>query len=213
MKILDISGIKMKWLGHDSFRFDFDGKIMYIDPFQVTDEEKADIILITHEHYDHCSIADLKKLTKESTLIVATPDVTSKLSGKVNSGKMQLVKPGDTFIYKDVKIRAVPAYNLDKPFHPKENEWLGYVFTIRGVTFYHTGDSDLIPEMSEIKCDVALLPISGTYVMTAAEAAEAAKIIKPKIAIPMHYGKIIGSKADAEKFKSLCTSCEVRIMD
>jgi L-ascorbate metabolism protein UlaG (beta-lactamase superfamily) len=203
----------MKWLGHDSFKFEFDGKILYVDPFQVIDNDKADIILITHEHYDHCSIADLKKLTKDDTLIVATPDVTSKLSGKVNGGKMQLVKPGDAFIYKDVKIKAVPAYNTNKQFHPKDNQWLGYVFTIKGVSFYHAGDTDLITEMRDIKCDVALLPVSGTYVMTAAEAVDAARIIKPKIAIPMHYGKIIGSKSDAEKFKELCNFCDVRIMD
>ncbi len=213
MKTLDLNGVKLKWLGHDSFRFDFDNTILYIDPFEVKDEDKADILLITHEHYDHCSIADLKKLTKEDTLIVATPDVTSKLSGKVNIGKMQLIEPGKAFIYKGVKIKAVPAYNINKPFHPKDNMWVGYVFTIKNTTFYHAGDTDMIPEMSEIKCDVALLPVSGTYVMTVQEAVEAAKRIKPKIAIPMHYGKIIGTKSDAEKFKELCTFCEVEIMD
>jgi L-ascorbate metabolism protein UlaG (beta-lactamase superfamily) len=213
MKVLDFNGVKVKWLGHDSFKFDFDNLKLYIDPFQVIDTDKADIILITHEHYDHCSIADLKKLVKEDTLIVATPDVTSKLSGKVNGGKIQLVKPGDKFIYKEIMIKAVPAYNTNKQFHPKDNLWVGYVFTIKGVTFYHAGDTDLITEMKDIKADVAFLPVSGTYVMNVNEAVDAAKIIMPKIAIPMHYGKIIGTKSDADKFKELCTFCDVRIMD
>jgi L-ascorbate metabolism protein UlaG (beta-lactamase superfamily) len=213
MKILDFSGVKVRWYGHDSFRFDFDDKILYIDPFEVKDADRADIILITHEHYDHCSIADLKKLTKEKTLIFATPDTTSKLSGKVNGGHLELVKPGDSFNIEGIKIKAVPAYNLNKPFHPQDNQWVGYVFTIKGITFYHAGDTDLIPEMSEITCDVAFLPISGTYVMNVEEAVQAAKKIMPKVAIPMHYGKIIGEKSDAAEFAKLCTFCQVKVME
>jgi L-ascorbate metabolism protein UlaG (beta-lactamase superfamily) len=212
MKILDFNGIKVKWLGHASYRFDF-GKIMYIDPYEVKETDKADIILITHGHFDHCSIPDLQRLTKEDTLIVTTPDTTSKLSGKVEGGKVKLVKPGDKFDYQGINIKVVPAYNLNKEFHPHDNDWVGYVFTINNIRFYHAGDTDLIPEMNDISADVVFLPVSGKYVMTAEEAALAAKKIMPKIAIPMHYGKIIGDKTDGKRFKELCKACEVKLMD
>lgn len=213
MKTLDFSGIKVKWLGHDSYKFMFNNKVLYIDPFEVKEEDKADIILITHGHYDHCSIPDLKKLTKQDTVIITTPDTTSKLSGKVYGGDLKLVKPGQSFDISGVKIKAVPAYNTDKPFHPKENEWVGYIIEINNIKFYHAGDTDLIPEMANIDVDVAFLPISGTYVMTVEEAVKAAKKIMPKIAIPMHYGKIVGEKIDAVKFKELCDFCRVELMD
>ena len=213
MRILNIGGVKIKWLGHDSFRFDHNNIIVYIDPYEVKETDKADIILITHGHYDHCSISDLQILTKQDTLIVTTPDTTSKLSGKVQGGNLKLVKPDDAFEFKGFKITAVPAYNINKDFHPKQNEWVGYIIEINNLRFYHAGDSDLIPEMNNIKADVALLPVSGTYVMTAEEAVKAAKIIKPQIAIPMHYGKIVGEKSDAEKFKQLIDFCRVEIMD
>ena len=155
----------------------------------------------------------LQNLTKADTLLVATPDVTSKLSGKVQGGNLRLVKPGDSFNVKDIKISAVPAYNIDKSFHPKSEEWVGYVFTINNITFYHAGDTDLIPEMSNITADVVFLPVSGTYVMAAEDAALAAKKIMPKVAIPMHYGKIIGTKSDAERFRDLCKVCDVKLME
>ncbi|NTV24137.1 MAG: MBL fold metallo-hydrolase [Nanoarchaeota archaeon] len=213
MKSLDINGIKIRWLGHDGYRFEFDGKIMLIDPFETAETEKADIILVTHGHYDHCSIADIQKLTKKETLIATTPDTTSKFSGKVQGGVIKLVKPGDSFEHLGIKIAAVPAYNINKPFHPKENLWVGYIFTIKGIRFYHAGDTDYIPEMADISADVVFLPVSGTYVMTAEEAVIAARKIMPKIAIPMHYGKIVGTKSDAETFAKGCTFCQVKILD
>ncbi len=213
MKILDFSGVKVKWLGHDSYKFMFDDKILYIDPYEVKDKEKADIILVTHGHYDHCSIEDLKKLTKQETVIITTPDTTSKLSGKVEGGIVKLATPGKTFDLGFVKVEAVPAYNTDKKFHPQENQWVGYIINLKNIRFYHAGDTDLIPEMENIQADVAFLPVSGTYVMTAQEAAKAAKKIMPKIAIPMHYGKIVGEKSDAVKFKEMCDFCRVEIME
>jgi len=213
MKIIDFNGVKVKWLGHDGFRFEFNNWILYIDPYETHENDKADLILITHGHYDHCSIKDLKRLVKEDTLIVTTPDTTSKLSGKIEGGILKLVRPGDSVEHLGIKITAVPAYNLNKEFHPKENEWVGYVFVINNIRFYHAGDTDLIPEMHDISADVAFLPVSGTYVMSAEEAAQAARQIMPKIAIPMHYGKIVGEKSDAEKFKEICTVCEVKLMD
>ena len=213
MKAVDINGVQLKWLGHSSFKFSFGGKVVYIDPFQVDETEKAYLLLISHGHYDHCSIADIAKLVKEDTLIITTPDTTSKFAGKVDGGKLKLARPGESFSFGGIEVKAVPAYNINKDFHPGMNEWVGYIIKINNVRFYHSGDTDLIPEMSEVKADVAMLPVSGTYVMTAEEAAQAAKKIMPKIAIPMHYGRIIGSRADAEKFKKLCDFCEVKILD
>jgi L-ascorbate metabolism protein UlaG (beta-lactamase superfamily) len=213
MKTIEFNGIRLSWLGHSSYKFMFNSKVIYIDPYEVKEHDKADLILITHGHYDHCSIPDLKKLTKQDTMIVTTPDTTSKLSGKVEGGHVKLVKPGDSFVFQDIPIKAVPAYNTDKEYHPKENQWVGYVFTINNVVFYHAGDTDFITEMEDITADVVFLPVSGTYVMNVEEAVHAAKKIMPRIAIPMHYGKIVGSKSDAEKFKELCSYCQVKLLD
>ena len=213
MRVLDFSGVKVKWLGHDSYRFEFGDKILYIDPYEVKVHDKADIILITHGHYDHCSINDLKKLVKSDTLIITTPDTTSKLASKVHVGDMKLVKPYDKFDIGDINVKCTPAYNINKEFHPKANEWVGYLITINNIKFYFSGDTDLIPEMKEVDCDVAILPVSGTYVMDYEEAAQAAKLIVPKVAIPCHYGKIIGSIDDAKQFKEKCSFCRVEIMD
>lgn len=213
MKTFDFNNVRVKWLGHDGYKFSFADKIMYIDPYEVKEHDKADLILITHGHYDHCNVADLKKLVKEETIIITTPDTTSKLSGKVEGGHVKLAKPGDSFDVLGIKIKAIAAYNIDKEFHPKANQWVGYLFTINNVTFYHAGDTDFIPEMEDLSADVAFLPVSGTYVMNPEEAYKAARKIMPKVAIPMHYGKLVGSKKDAEKFKELCTFCQVKIMD
>lgn len=206
---MDIGGIKLDWLGHASARIT-SGRIIYIDPYHIKEEEKADIILITHGHYDHCSIEDLQKIVKPETVIVATADCLSKFSGKIEVRDVKLVEPGQKLDIAGLKIEAVPAYNLKKQFHPKANNWVGYVLEVKGKRIYHAGDTDLIPEMKKIKADVALLPIGGTYTMAPEEAAEAANTINPKLAIPVHFGTIIGTKADAEKFKALCR-CHAQI--
>jgi len=186
----------INWLGHDSFRIDAE-KTIYIDPFQIRPGPKADIILITHEHYDHCSPADIDKIKKDDTIFI-----TEKMSAAKLDGDVRIVKAGDSISVLGITIEAVPAYNIDKKFHPKENGWLGYIIELDGKRIYHSGDSDFIPEMKNIKTDVALLPVSGTYVMTSAEAAEAAMEIQPKIAIPMHYGAIVGNEQDAIDFQN-----------
>ena len=196
------------WLGHDGFLIKGDGKAIVIDPFQVKKCEPADVILVTHEHYDHCSPEDIQKVQEASTVIVTEADSAKKLSGDV-----RVVQPGDKLTVSGIQIEAVPAYNTNKNFHPKQNGWLGFVLIVDGVRIYHAGDTDLIPEMDSIKADIALLPVSGTYVMTAEEAVKAAKIIKPKLVIPMHYGAIVGSEDDARRFRdALAGTCEVVVL-
>jgi L-ascorbate metabolism protein UlaG (beta-lactamase superfamily) len=182
------------WLGHDTFKVTGE-KVVYTDPFKIKKKDTADIILITHEHYDHCSPEDVKKIQGPDTVIVATADCAKNLTGKV-----KIVRPGDKINVGGIDIEAVPSYNTNKKFHPKANDWVGYIFTVNGHRIYIAGDTDYIPEMKNFRVDIALLPVSGTYVMTAEEAIKAALDIKPKVAIPMHYGAIVGSREDAKKF-------------
>jgi len=182
------------WLGHDTFKI-VGEKVIYTDPFKIKKKDNADIVLITHEHYDHCSPDDVEAIRGPKTVIVATSDCVKKLSGNV-----KVVKPGDKINVEGIDIEAVPSYNTNKQFHPKTNGWVGYIFTVKGQRIYIAGDTDYITEMKNFKVDIALLPVSGTYVMTAEEAIKAALDIKPKIAIPMHYASIVGSKGDAKKF-------------
>ena len=184
------------WLGHDSIRIDA-GLTIYIDPFKIQPGPPADLILITHEHFDHCSPEDVAKIQKDDTVIVTEKDSAKKLSGDV-----RVLAPGDSLTVKGIEIEAVPSYNINKKFHPKANNWLGFILTVDGTRVYHAGDTDLIPEMTDINADIALVPVSGTYVMTANEAVEAALAINPSLAIPMHYGSIVGDTNDAETFKS-----------
>lgn len=196
------------WLGHDTFKIT--GKnVIYTDPFKIRKKDTADIILITHDHYDHCSPEDVKKIQGSGTVIVTTPDCASKLSGDVRT-----VKPGDRVSVHDVEIEAVPSYNTDKQFHTKDREWVGFIFTVDGKRIYLAGDTDHIPEMKTFRVDIALLPVSGTYVMTADEAVQAALDMKPGIAIPMHFDSIVGTKNDAERFaEGLKGRIDVQILD
>jgi len=186
---------KIAWLGHDGFRIDA-GKTVYFDPYQIEEGPVADLILISHDHFDHCSPEDVAKIQGPETVIVTEKDSAKKLKGDV-----RVLKPGDTVDLGDVKIEAVPSYNTDKDFHPKKNGWLGFIMEIEGVKVYHAGDADFIPEMKDLEVDIALLPVSGTYVMTADQAVKAALAINPKLAIPMHYGAIVGDEQDALNFK------------
>jgi L-ascorbate metabolism protein UlaG (beta-lactamase superfamily) len=182
------------WLGHDGF-YVAGSKVVYFDPWEIGGGPKADVVCISHEHYDHCSPGDVEKISKEDTVIVTEVAAAGKLSGDV-----RVLKPDESLEVAGIRVTAVPSYNTDKSFHPKSNQWLGFVVEMDGVKIYHVGDSDFIPEMKDLEVDIALIPVSGTYVMDVDQAIEAARAIKPKIAVPMHYGKIVGSEDDAERF-------------
>ena len=204
----------VEWLGHSGFRIRAGRASIYVDPYRAPDGPRADAILVTHGHYDHFSPQDLERLSGPETTVVAPAPVAERLAGQVRS-----IAPGETLELGRVDVRAIAAYNTSKrdpagqPFHPREAGWVGYELRIGGERLYHSGDTDVIPEMDEVAgCDVALLAVSGTYVMTPGEAAEAARRIQPRVAVPMHWGEDIGTRADAESFASLAP-VEVRILD
>jgi L-ascorbate metabolism protein UlaG (beta-lactamase superfamily) len=199
--------VKVHWLGHDSFILE-GSKTVVIDPFKTSGPYNADVLLISHEHFDHLSEEDIRKFAGPSTTIVAPPICEGPL--KSHSQEKRFVGPGGSIDVKGVTVRAIPAYNLNKfrgpgkVFHPKEDGRVGYVVTLDGSTFYHAGDTDATPEMKSLDVDVAFLPVSGTYVMTPEEAAQAAKDMKTKVAVPMHYGAgVVGTVEDARRFKAL----------
>lgn len=200
------NNVKVHWLGHDSFVLQ-GSRTVILDPFQAKGDYKADVLLISHEHYDHLSDDDIKRFSNAETIIVAPKICEQPLSKHANEKKF--VNPGTKTEVKGVAIEAIPAYNIDKfrepgkVFHPKADGKVGYIVTLDGVRFYHAGDTDAIPEMKALNVDVAFLPVSGTYVMTADEAAEAAKGMKARVVVPMHFGKLVGDRRDAERLKKL----------
>lgn len=197
----------ISWLGHDTFKIAA-SKVIYLDPFELAgDPEPADVICISHDHYDHCSPDDVAKVRADHTVIVAAENCRGKLEGDV-----RLVKAGDRLDIDKLTIEVVPAYNVNKKFHPRQAGGVGYVLTLDGKRIYHAGDTDPIPEMEGLDVDIAMLPVSGVYVATAEEAVEAAEKLQPKVVIPMHYGSIVGSRADAERFKELWSG-EVVILE
>lgn len=206
-----IDDVEIKWLGHSGFMIK-NSKVIYIDPYNIKeDSEKADLILVTHSHYDHCSVADMEKIVKEGTKIIMTADCQSKITKFQIPINMIITEPGREIDYKGIKINVISSYNIDKPFHQKEEGWVGYLIKIKNLLIYHAGDTDLIPEMQKLtgykqkgKKFVAILPIGGRFTMSPEEAAEAAKLIKPTLAIPMHYGSIVGGEDDAQEFCELC---------
>jgi len=207
----------VEWLGHSGFRIRARGAIVYIDPYRVPANPKADLILVTHGHYDHFSPQDVERLSHDDTWLVAPAPVAERAKGRVAS-----IAPGEALELEPipgVDVAAVAAYNTSKRdtdgnlFHPREAGCVGFDLNVRGERLYHSGDTDVIPEMdSVVGVDVALLPVSGTYVMTAGEAAEAARRIQPRVAVPMHWGENIGTRADAEAFAEKAP-VEVRILE
>jgi L-ascorbate metabolism protein UlaG (beta-lactamase superfamily) len=200
MQAESLDGIE--WLGHAGFRIKTRAGIVYVDPYRTSGAPPADVILITHDHFDHFSREDVVRLAGERTTLIAPATVTERLTGSTVS-----IAPGESIEVKELEITAIPAYNTNKldsegrPFHPREAGWVGYLLRDGARRIYHSGDTDVIPEMDEASgVDVALLPVSGTYVMTAVEAAEAARRIDPVVAVPMHWGTVIGSETDAKTF-------------
>lgn len=215
--MFEYKGIKIKWYGHDTFTIE-KGITICIDPYKLSKPIHADVILISHNHFDHLSLEDLSKISSPDTVIIAANECITQIS-KIRFKEKIGVVPGQEKMVREIKIKTVPAYNIDKinpdtskPFHPKDDNKVGFVIDIEGTTIYHTGDSDLIPEMNDLRPDILLVPVSGTYVMTAKEAAKAVERIKPKVAIPMHYGSIVGTENDAREFKNMVKSCQVQIL-
>ncbi len=195
---------KIHWLGQAAVKIQAGDQIIYLDPFQIKKMDRANIILITHSHQDHYSPDDLGKVVTEKTVLIAPKDCAEKMKGKfanqvIVSGPEMKTNVGG------IQVEAVPAYNVVKTkFHPKENQWVGYILTIDGVRIYHAGDTERIPEMQNITCDIALLPLGQTYTMNSVqEAADAALDVKASIAIPIHYGLYEGKASDAEEFRKL----------
>ena len=176
-------------------------KVLYFDPFQITEERHdADFIFVTHSHYDHLDPDSIRKICKESTVFVASAGIGKEIGKTAGDHEMILMLPGEKEERSGVGIEAVPAYNKIKPFHPKKNGWVGYVVSLDGARYYVAGDTDAVGELSSVSCDVALVPIGGTYTMTAKEAAKLVNTIRPKVAVPTHYGSIVGKREDAETF-------------
>jgi L-ascorbate metabolism protein UlaG (beta-lactamase superfamily) len=216
--MFEFGGIEFHWLGHDGYRIVAGGKIIYVDPFKLSkaqhNKRDADIILISHDHFDHLSKEDLRHVVGSKTSIIAAKECIPQLKA-LGASETRGVAPGDKTSAQGIPIEAVPAYNINKHFHPKSDGKVGFVLTANGLRIYHAGDTDEISEMSSTRPDIALVPVSGTYVMTAEEAARAInERIKPtKLAIPMHYGSIVGSEKDAMAFKQLVTACPVEILN
>lgn len=212
--MLDYKGIRFDWTGHDGFRMAAAGKIIYIDPYKLEGPARndADIVLISHNHFDHLSMDDLNKVVAKKTAIVAAKECVDQL--KPLGFEVKSVLPGDKIEVQGIMIEAVRAYNTNKTFHPKADDKVGFVLTLNNTRVYHAGDTDDIPEFAEVKPDIAFVPVSGTYVMTADEAARATnERIKPRmLAIPMHYASIVGSEKDAARFKELVKVCPVEIL-
>jgi L-ascorbate metabolism protein UlaG (beta-lactamase superfamily) len=217
--MLHLNGVKIHWLGHDGYKLTVNDKMnIYIDPYQLStthhNKKDADIVLISHNHYDHLSLDDLKHVVGNNTIIVAATECIEQLKN-VKPAETREVAPGDKTTVHGVPIEIVAAYNTNKHFHPKADGKVGFIITLNEMRIYHTGDTDDIPEMSATEPDIALVPVSGTYVMTAEEAAKSVneKIKPKKVTIPMHYGSIVGSKKDAAIFKELVTVCPVQILE
>ena len=196
-----LEGIKV--LCHSSIKFEKE-QVIYFDPYKINEKyNDADIIFITHSHYDHFSEEDILKVKKEETKIVVPEDLYNKsFKLKFDESNILIVKPNEEYEVNNIKFKTIPAYNVNKNFHPKTNNWVGYIITLDNVSYYIAGDTDITEENRKVKCDVAFVPIGGTYRMTAGDVSSLVNEIKPKIAVPIHYGLIVGSKEDEEIFKN-----------
>ena len=188
-------------LCHSSIKINKE-KVIYIDPFKIEKNyNDADIVFITHDHYDHYSEEDIDKVINENTIIIIPEELLTKLLRKgINKNAIITVEPNEKYVVQGIKFETIPAYNTNKTFHPKKNGWVGYIIIINGIRYYIAGDTDITEENKQVKCDVAFVPVGGTYAMDFKEAASLINEIKPKIAIPIHYGSIVGTEQDAIDF-------------
>ena len=188
-------------LYHSSIRINKE-KTIYIDPFKIDrNYNDADIVFITHDHYDHYSEEDIDKVINENTTIIIPEELLTKLLKKgINKNAIITVEQNEKYVVQGIKFETITAYNTNKTFHPKKNGWVGYIIIINGIRYYIAGDTDITEENKKVKCDVAFVPVGGTYTMDFKEAANLINEIKPKIAIPIHYGSIVGTEQDAIDF-------------
>ena len=191
-------------LCHSSIKMNKE-KVIYIDPFKINKNyNDADIIFITHDHYDHYSEEDIDRVKKEDTVIIVPEELLTKVLRKgFRQDYIITVLPNQKYMVEGIKFETVPAYNTNKQFHPKENEWVGYIIEIKGIRYYIAGDTDITEENKKVKCDVAFVPVGGTYTMDFKEATNLINEIQPKIAVPIHYGSVVGTKQDAIDFSRL----------
>ena len=194
-------------LYHSSIRIS-KNKVIYIDPFKIDKNyNDADIIFITHDHYDHYSEEDIDKVINENTTIIIPEELLTKILRKgINKNAVITVESNKEYMVQGIKFETIPAYNTNKTFHPKENDWVGYIITLDGIRYYIAGDTDITEENRKVKCDVAFVPVGGTYTMDFKEAAQLINEIQPKIAVPIHYGSVVGTKQDAIDFIKLLHS-------
>lgn len=198
---MDVSNIYVNT--QSSILIDY-GKKIYIDPLDIEESSgDADYIFITHDHYDHYSMKDILKIQNDNTVFVIPASLEKNLRNNFQAGSLISVAPGNAYETPDFTFETIPSYNKVKPFHPKRAGWCGYVVDIDGTRIYIAGDTDDTKEAETVRCDIALVPIGGTFTMNYKEAARLINKMKPKYAIPTHYGGLVGSKSDGDEFKKL----------
>ena len=195
-----------------SIKMIFD-KTIYFDPFKIDSSmNDADIIFITHEHYDHFDIDSINKVKSSNTTIIAPKSMENDIKN-IEFKNYIFLNPNEEINLGDINIKTIPAYNIDKKFHPKNSNWLGYIITYNNVTYYIAGDTDKTPDNEKVKCDVAFIPIGSYYTMDVTEAAELLKIINPKVVVPIHYGSIIGTPNDGKKLRTLLAGTNIEVVE
>ena len=187
-----------------SIRINSEAGIIYLDPIKIPGQpHDADFILITHDHYDHFSAEDIEKIVKPESVLIIPEKMADQAKEIVHLvGSIETVTPENHYTVKGLEFETVPAYNLIKPFHPKKAGWVGYILLVNGKRIYVAGDTDMTKENKQVRCDIAMIPIGGTFTMDAKKAAELVNCITPDVVIPIHYGSIVGKEEDADTFAS-----------